>query len=157
MDTKHELAFFREFRGEVFRDRFEVLLFVESLLEELAEFRIDGIRVVVAQEAEAQIDFLFDGRAVEVGEGREYLDEGSQESVAIGDRSRLFAEAAEPAGGVTGEGRENPHGGFQCGLQGATVGRSVHCRRGASVFSVVFERRGAGEEIVGSGTTKGSG
>jgi hypothetical protein len=48
---------------------------LERVAEKFAEFGINSVRIVVAQEAEARVDFLLEEFAVHAREGGEDLDE----------------------------------------------------------------------------------
>ena len=72
----------------------QVLVLVERLAKELAQFRIDRLRVVVAQKTERGIDFLFEHLAVGLGKGRQHLDEQREQVRALGHRPRLAHQTA---------------------------------------------------------------
>ena len=63
----------------------------------LAQFRVNGIRIIVAEESQARIDFLLDQLAVHTRKGGQHLDQCWQKVRGFRDRSGLAQEASQHA------------------------------------------------------------
>ena len=93
LDPEHDLAFGAQLVGQLKRHRVEVLLFVERLPKEFAQFRVHRLRVVIPQEPQRRVDFLLQHVApAGFRERRQHLDEQGQQVGALGDRARLAQE-----------------------------------------------------------------
>ena len=69
-------------------------MLLERLSEKFPQFRIDSLRVIVAQEAKAGVDFLFQHFAVNPGEGSQHLDQGRKQVGGFGNGLRLASDAS---------------------------------------------------------------
>ena len=75
LNPQQNLAFVTQAAGQTWSHGVEVLLLLQRITEQLAELRINGIRVVITQKAEARIDLLLEQFAIDAGEGCEDLDQ----------------------------------------------------------------------------------
>ena len=94
LHAEHDLALVVELGGELLGHRIEILLLVKRLAKELSQFGVNGFRIVVAQKAQAGVDFLLEELSLHPREGREHLDERRQQIRAFGDRARLAHQPA---------------------------------------------------------------
>ena len=106
LDPEHDLALLGKLGGKLLGHGHEVVLLIERLAEELAQFRVNGFRVIVAQEAQRGVDFLLQHDAVHLREGGQHLDEQRQQvgrlqhgaRLAHGPPGKLAGGALEPIG-----------------------------------------------------------
>ncbi len=127
LHAEHHLALRAQFRRELGGHRAEVLIFVERLAEKLAQLGIDGLRIIVAQEAERRVDLLLEHLAVRLGKRREHLDEQRQQVRAFRGRqplaqqppARLFRALLEPR-------KKRARGNAFADFGGEAVGENAH-------------------------------
>ena len=93
LDAEENLAVFAQLVPQLPGHGPEVLLFVQGLAEKLAQFGVDRLGIVVAQESEARIDFLLEEFAVHARETGQHLDEQ-------GEKVRAFRHGARTAQGA---------------------------------------------------------
>ena len=98
LDAEQDLPVIAQFEGELGSHDSQILLLLERLPEEPPQLGIDGLRIVVAQESEAGIDFLLEHLAVDAREGGKHLDQGRQEIRALRDRLWPPAQTSPPSG-----------------------------------------------------------
>ena len=85
LHAEQDLAIITQLRGELRRHGPQILLLLESLAEELAEFGVDRLGIVIAQEAEARIDFLLKHFPIDPGESGKDLDQRGKKVGALRD------------------------------------------------------------------------
>ena len=95
LDAEENLPLVAELAGELLRHFVEILLFVKGVPEKPAEFGINRIRIVVAEEAEAGIDFLLEQLAIRLRECGKNLDQCGKEIRALSDGAGFFLQPPE--------------------------------------------------------------
>lgn len=107
LHSQKDLTLVIEIYGELLGNRVEILLFVQGLSEELAQLRIDGVRIIVAEESKAGIDLSFEQLALDSGKRRKHLDERREQIGTLSDCARLTHETTHhPAARRPGSGGE---------------------------------------------------
>ena len=95
LNPKQNLAFVTQAAGQTLSHGVEVLLLLESIAEQLTQFRVNGIWVVITQKAEARIDFLLEQFAIDAGEGCEDLNQCGQEVWGLDDGAGFPLDSAK--------------------------------------------------------------
>ena len=85
LNSEEDFPVIAQFRGELCRHGTQILLLLQCLAEELAQFGIDSLWIVIAEEAEARIDFLLQHLPVDAGEGRKNLNQRGEKVGALRD------------------------------------------------------------------------
>lgn len=83
LDSEEDLSFLAQLSPELTGHRPEVLFLAESLAKKLPQFRVDGLRVVVAEETKAGINFFLKEFPVDSGETGQNFDEERKEVGAL--------------------------------------------------------------------------
>ena len=103
-----------ELGRKLVRHHREVLLLVKRLTEELAQLRVNRLRVVVTQEAKAGVDLLLEEDAIGFREARQHLDEKRQKIRTLRHAAWLAQRTPHPAPALPlhpiGERRHALHG-----------------------------------------------
>ena len=102
LDSQKNLSLVFEVGGELLSDGVEVLVLVQRIAKKLPQFGINGVRIVVAQEAQARVDLLLKELALHAREGRKDFDESGEQIRTLSDRARLPHQPADhsPTGGA---------------------------------------------------------
>lgn len=95
LDAEENFAFVAELSRQALGHGVEILLFMERVAEEFSQLRVNGIRVVVAKEAEARIDFLFEDVTISLGKRREDFNKGREEIWCLRDGARFALKAPQ--------------------------------------------------------------
>ena len=101
LDAEHDLAIGAQRGGQLLRHRGEILLFVKRLPKKHAQLGVDGLRVIVAEKAEAGVNFLLEENAIGFGEARQHLNEEREEIRRLRHAPRFAHGASHPESTAT--------------------------------------------------------
>jgi hypothetical protein len=95
LNAKQDFSFVTKAPCQTLSHGVEVLFLLQRISEKLAQFRVNGVWVIVAQKSEAGVDLLLEQFAIDAREGREDLNERGQEVWALDDSSWFALNPAE--------------------------------------------------------------
>ena len=95
MNAKQDFPFVTQAPGQTLSHGVEVLFLLQRITEKLAQFRVNGVWVIVAQKSEAGVDLLLEQFAIYAREGCEDLNERGQEVWPLDDSSWFALNPAE--------------------------------------------------------------
>ena len=95
LNPKQNLAFVTQAAGQTLSHGVEILLLLQRIAEQLTQFRVNGIRVVITQKAEAGVDLLLEQFAIHTGECCEDSDQRREEVGPLDDGAGFALDSAK--------------------------------------------------------------
>ena len=96
LNAQHDLALGAQLRAKFLRHGREILLLVKRLPEQLAQLRINSLRIIVTQKSEARVDFFFEQNTIRLRKTGQDLDQQRQQVRSFRYAARLAQGATHP-------------------------------------------------------------